>query len=184
MANNIDNIVSKLKAEAGAEIDRIDSQAQEEVQAIRDKILGQAKKEEARILETGDYDARNAYNQIYDNVELRLRDQRLKESQDFIQKIFDLALEKMNKKSDEDFIEEIRQALEGLEEEKLAIRIPKDRLGALKEAGLDLTIDEENWVDSGFVLFNDRVNYNYKYEDILAENRDRIGPQLIDFMSR
>ena len=181
--SKIDNIINKLKEEANEKIEEIQSDAQVEVENLKLQLIDGANKEKDKILEDAKNKAESTYIRISENAEIRIRDQRLVERQRLIDRVMKLSLEKMNSKSDEEFINEIKKILKNLGDKNLRLQIPKSRINALKNANLDVEIDEENFVDNGFVLMSDRINYNYKYEDILQDNRDSIGPELVKFLS-
>ncbi len=181
--SSIDNIINKLKVEAEEKISAIEVESARNVEKLKSELMQKANIEKDKILNSAREKANTTYNRISENAELRIRDQRLRERQNLINRVFDLVLEKMNSKSDSEFIAEIKSALKKIGGEDLTLQIPKNRLEALKKEKLGITIDEENFVENGFVVMSDKMNYNFKYEDILNDARDKIGPELIDFLS-
>lgn len=182
--SSIDNIINKLKEESEETILNIKSEAQRKSEEIKSGLIEDANREKDRILEQAKNRADTTYTRISENAEIRIRDQRLVERQKLIDRVFKLALDKMNSKSDEEFVSDVKKVLENIEEENLTLQAPKSRIESLKKSNLGVKLDEENFVENGFILMSDSMNYNYKYEDILMDNRDTIGPELIKFLSQ
>ena len=181
--SNIDNIINKLKDEANEKIEEIQSDAQKEIESLTHQLIYDANKEKDRILQNANDRAESTYVRISENAEIRIRDQRLVERQRLIDRVMKLSLERMNSKSDDEFVNDIKKVLKNLDDKNLRLQVPQSRVNALKNAGLGVEIDEKNFVDNGFILMSDKINYNYKYEDILQDNRDSIGPELVKFLS-
>lgn len=181
--SNIDNIINKLKDEANEKIEEIQSDAQKEIDSLTHQLINDANKEKDRILQNANDRAESTYVRISENAEIRIRDQRLVERQRLIDRVMKLSLERMNSKSDDEFVNDIKKVLKNLDDKNLRLQVPQSRVNALKNAGLGVEIDEKNFVDNGFILMSDKINYNYKYEDILQDNRDSIGPELVKFLS-
>lgn len=182
--SNIDNIIEKLKVEADEKINKIQREADIKSKKVREEILSKANVERDKILKSSNERAENTYNRISENAEIRIRDQRLHERQNLIDRVFDLALKKMNNKSDDEFVLEIEEAIKNISGDNLSLQVPQSRLSAVKNKNLGINIDEENFVENGFVLSSDKMNYNYNYKDILSANREEIGPQLIEYLSK
>lgn len=181
--SNIDNIIDKLKVEAEEKIAQIERESKIKSKNAKIEILNNANAEREKILKNAKARGDNTYTRISENAEIRIRDQRLKERQNLIDRVFNLALNKMNSKSDLDFVNEIKSAMENISGDNLTLQVPKSRLEAVKKANLGVRLDEENFVNNGFLIMSDKINYNYSYADILSENRAAIGPQLIEFLS-
>lgn len=182
--SNIDNIINKLKKEAEEKIEQIEKDSAEKAKSIKEKLIDEAKIEEERILEDAKSKADTTFNRISENAEIRIRDKRLLERQKLITRVLDKTLEQMSSINDEDFISQIKSALEKVNEKDLVLQVPKSRLDAVKKSDLDVNVDEENFVDNGFILTSDRMNYNYKYEDLLKDMREELGPEIIQFFSQ
>lgn len=182
--SNIDNIIEKLKVEANEKIDIINREAEEKSREVKEEILLAARTQRDKILKDSQDKADSIYSRISENAEIRIRDQRLSERQKLIDRVFDLALKKLNSRPDDEFILEVKKALEGVNAENMTLRVPKSRLEAVKKQNLGIKIDEENFVENGFILSSEKMNYNFNYKDILNDNRDQLGPQLIEFLSK
>lgn len=181
--SNIDNIINKLKEETEDKIKDIQDESRNKAEIVRAELIEAAKVERDRILEQAKNRADTTYTRISENAQIRIRDQRLVERQKLIDKVLKLALAKLNGKTDSEFVEEVKMALQKVDDSNLSLRLPESRLEAVKEANLNLKIDEESFVENGFVLISDRMNYNFKYDDILRDERDVLGPEIIKLMT-
>lgn len=182
--SNIDNIINKIQAEADEKLAAITASKDEKVQAIRSEIIDKANLEKDKILASAKTKSDNIFSRISENAEIRIRDKRLQERQRLIDRVFSLALNKLNSISDEDFIKQVRDVVEKVGDKNLNLIVPKSRINALKEANLDIKIEEDKFVENGFVLSSEKMNYNFKYEDILNDFRNEIGPELIKFLTK
>ncbi|MDO5027962.1 MAG: V-type ATP synthase subunit E family protein [Bacillota bacterium] len=180
--SNIDNITNKIQAEAEEKIAAINADKEVKLQAIRSEIIDQANLEKNKILSSAKSKADNIFSRISENAEIRIRDQRLRERQKLIDRVFDLALDRLNSISDEEFIGQVSKALESIGSDELVIRLEKSRLEAVKNSNLKVKVDQENFVENGFVLIKEKMAYNFKYDDILNDSRNEIGPELIKFL--
>lgn len=182
--SNIDNIINKIQTEAEEQIQAIEFDGKTKAFEVKDKILSEANAEKEKILAEANNKADVIYKRILENVGIRIRDQRLEERQNLIDRVFDLTLDRLNNISDEEFIEKVRAAIEKTGSDDLTLRLPKSRLNAVKNSNLKVKIDEENFVENGFVLSKEKMDYNFKYEDILNDSRNEIGPELIKFLTK
>lgn len=182
--SNIDNIINKLKQEAEEKIELIENDANKKASSIKSELIENAKAEKERILRDAKAKADTTFDRINESTEIRIRDKRLLERQKLIDRVLALAIEKMSSVDDETFINQVKDALSKTGDKDLTLRVPKSRLEAAKKSDLNVKVDEENFVNNGFILTSDKMNYNYKYEDLINDVREELGPEIINFFSQ
>lgn len=176
--SNIDNIIKKLNEEANEKINRIEAESREKGDHERQKIVEIANIEVEGIMDWAKAEAEQTYERIISNAELKVRDQKLFEQQKLFDRVFKLALDKLNLKSDVDFSEEIKKALKAINSDNLTLVVPKERVAGLKALNLNAKISEDEFVDNGFLIKSDRMIYNYKLDDLISAKREDLELEL------
>lgn len=176
--SNIDNIINKLKEEAEEKINRIKADSNEKADHERTKIVNIANAEVELIMEKAKEQAQQAYERIISGAELTVRDKKLSEQQKLFDRIMDLSLTKMSKKTDLEFSEDIKKAIDEINSDNVSLVVPKERVSGLKGLNLKAKIAEDEFVENGFIIKSDRMVYNYKLDDLINAKREDLELEL------
>lgn len=163
--SNLENIREKILADAKAQVASIEAGAEKEIEALIKPEREAAEREKERLIEQGHRNAENAKERAVNAAELGVRNAKLAAKQGVLEKVYSMAKEALNGLSDEDYTELIKKAVEkvGLKGGE-TILLQEGREVDL--SGLNLSVDEEK-VDSGFVLRQGDILYNYKFSDLV-----------------
>jgi Archaeal/vacuolar-type H+-ATPase subunit E len=186
--SGLTNLIEKISADCSEEAGRIIDAAKAEADEIRAKAEKSAEVEKERILSSADAEAKRLYNQLIINKRLELRDRQLAERRAVIDGIYDIALDSLNKLSDDGFGEFLRVGLVSLDFQSGELILPDnysvdvDALNAfLSENGkgrVTLYAGSRK-ISGGFVLIEDGVEYNNTFEAILAYRRDVLDVDIL-----
>lgn len=173
--SNIENIIERIKAQAHEEIEEISSFHLQEGQHEADKIRQEAKNEAEKILKNAEDKASRLYEQTISAARLKKRDEKIQKEQEFIDRIFALAVEKFNSQSNEDFEKMVIEASRKLNEEYELV-VPKSRRKYFTKKGYKLA-DES--ISDGFILKTNSVDYNNKFTDMLSGHRQALAGEIV-----
>ncbi len=170
-------IVEKARAEAG----RILAQSEAEADAQRDSLMAQAHT-----------DAERAKEQIVNGEQLKLRDRKLAAKQETIDRVFAIALERLNAGMNEKeylrFLESylVDAPIAGTEQVVLPARfqslnlapINLKRIAAGKVGQLTAAQDAQA-IDGGFVLTNEGAQNKFTFDSLLDYYRDELEREVV-----
>ena len=100
----IENITGRIQADAQAEIDRIQADAQAQADKIRAGYTARAQREAADILAKGEKSAQERGARLVSAAEMEARKMTLAAKQEVLDEAFDLALDKLLKLPEEEYI--------------------------------------------------------------------------------
>lgn len=177
--SNLDNLIQKVfddaKIEAGKFQDEANKKRDEIIQEQEDK----AYKERDVILKKAQEDAKAQENMIRSNAELKARDSVLSARQDVLDRTFELAKEKLANLGNFEYAEFIKSKLKSLDlkgDEILVV--PSGKVDLVKSLGLSLDVSDTQTVDSGFVLADKDVNYNFSFETLIDFQREDLEADI------
>ncbi|MDO5725168.1 MAG: V-type ATP synthase subunit E [Tissierellia bacterium] len=177
--SNLDNIISKLTENAKEEAAKIAEKSKntcseiiskkvEEATSIKTQILNEANKDAERILERAESDAR-----------LKSRDKVLKAKEEVLDRVFDKTKELLRDLDDEKYLEFFKKIINEVEPEKDAeIILQKGRLELIKKDFSNLNINEEKYLNSGFIIKEENRIYNYNFDEMVDYQRTDFESEL------
>lgn len=168
----LENIIDKIKGEAKEEAEKIINKAEEEKREILENSNAKAKAEADRIINRAEIDSEGILKRAKSSKELQARDKILKAKQDKIDEVLRKVLEELKNLSNEDFINYVKNSIEGIDISKDAVlKVPERYKDAIEKANLGFKISDEN-VDEGFTLNYKNLQYNGDFKSILSSKRE------------
>lgn len=182
MKDGIHAIIQKINADAeehgGAHFEQIKNIIDEEINNENYIYLRELEKRREMLKRTNEQE----YARIFERMVSRLNREILKYQHNLTDEIFDMAVSKLRDISEKEFSDMFRSAIKGLKGRFVLYlgELSKGRLDiteiekAVKESdGTDIILSSETIPKkSGFVLRDDRVEYNCLFEDLIEDKKN------------
>lgn len=177
--SNLDNLIQKILEDAKVEAGKIREEADKKRNEIIHEQEEKANKERDILIEKTKKDASLQDNMILSNAELRVRNDLLKARQDILDKVFQLAKEKLVNLGDKEYTDFVVNKLGGLNlKGKETLLVPKAKVDLVKSLDLKLEISDSATLESGFILMDNNVNYNFSFDTLIDFQRDDLETEI------
>lgn len=168
--NNLEKILDKIKQDAASEASKIT----EEKKKLREKIIEektkQAQDEALKIID----DAKKVAAQRLSNAETKAnrekRDIKLRAKNDVVEKVLDLALEKLKRISKEDYLRFIKSHIKNLDVKDAAITL-SEQYKDMDVSFLPYKKSDET-VEDGFLITKGNIVYDNSFKSLIEYNRN------------
>lgn len=180
----INKVVEDAKAEGKAKYEAAQAEQAQEISEFEQKLEQQATKEK----ETIEKHYKNIVEREKQSATNKMKIKQLSQKQDFFSDVYAKAIETLTSLSEEEFTQLVRAALQQLpttENTRLKLgEYSKDQLSgkslqALQAEFSGLSFDEETVRgDGGFVLEQEKVDYNFIFGRLINENKDELSREL------
>jgi hypothetical protein len=113
----------------------------------------------------------------------KVRNEELSAKQEVIDKVFGYAYMSLKDLKDEDYLKLLKKMLENedLSEEKV-LKVPVGKKEIAKDLIKEEKIIEEPSLESGFIIVDGNVIYNYSFRDILDEMREELETEIASYL--
>jgi V/A-type H+-transporting ATPase subunit E len=180
--SNLDNLIAKILSDAEGEAQRILAEAKEKAARIYNESAANAEKEKGEIIAQAEKEAAKQAEQIELGKKLEIRDLQLNAKQSVIDKVFDLALKKLNGMPKDKFWKFLSDSLVKMDLDGEELILPakyevKDltELNAFlqqkgKKGNLTLYTGDRK-LDGGFILVKNGIENNNTFETLIQYYR-------------
>lgn len=177
--SNLEAMVERIINDSKREAEKIISLAKEEANSVIKTEADKAEKEKEDILERAKKDSTQIIERIISGEELKSRDKILSAKQEVMDKVFDLAKDKMKDLDDNKYTDYLKSAVEKLNlSGDYQISIPAKYEKAVAGLGLTGKVQVKDNLNSGFQISTGSTNYNYTFEDLIDFNRDDLETEV------
>lgn len=186
----LDNLTAKIIADSQAEAASIISAANAQAEQIEAAAAENAQREKEHILAEAKTDAAREEDQIVVGKTLEMRDANLRAKQDVLDKVFAIALERLNAMDKNEYFAFLAAQLSRMDLDGEEILLPEkygvtniDELNqALKDAGKkgNLVLSgSERKINGGFVLSKNGIEQNNTFEALVEFYRYELESEVI-----
>lgn len=188
----IETIIGRIQADAQQEIDAVLAQARTEADGVTARYKAQAEQASADILEKGKRGMEEVHHRLISTAEMDAKKQELSTKQEALDRAFSLALDKLNKLPEEDYVNLLaklaakasnsgREQLifSGADRARYGVKVATRANELLQSAGrpAELTLSEQTRDFQGGLLVSDGdVEVNCTFETLVRLARsDAVG---------
>ncbi len=177
--SNLENLVEKILADAKENASIVINEAnkaKEEIIASREKEANENKK---RIIDKAIRDSNLAKERIISGAELKVRNEKLKTKQNLIEKVFNVANERLENLDDDKYLSFLTNTLNSLDltgEEVLVV--PEKIKSKAKKLKLRSKVSEDETVESGFLIKDKGIILNYTFGSLVEHYRDELEAEI------
>ena len=184
--SNLDNLTSKIISDAEVKKNEIINEANEKASEIVNKKVEEANKKASSIKEKAKVESISIKDRIISKTDLEIRNNKLKAKQDVINKVFQLAVEKLKSMNNDEFENFMKTSILNLDIEgdeeiiineedkaKLSEKFLENVNEELKSKGKkgNLYFKSNNQIDGGFIINKNGIEINYSFKELVNSLR-------------
>ncbi|MBU3110362.1 V-type ATP synthase subunit E [Clostridium lacusfryxellense] len=196
--SNLEKLAAKIIEDAKIKAEVILKEAKNNENILIENKTKEAEGLKSQMMEKTKVEAIMVSKRIISNSQLKARNEKLVAMQNMIDKVFEIALEKLTSMSDNEYLELLKNYLlsmpiagneeiilpgkykgivsnEYLYEINLSLKT-NGKLGELK-----LSSDERD-IKSGFVVFKNGIEINNTFESLVNSLRDELEPEIVNVL--
>lgn len=177
--SNLDNLTSKIINDAKEKAAEIEKKAKETAEEKYNSSMKKAQEKKEKILETGKRERELLSERMKSGANLKARDDKLKAKQSAIDKVILKLKERLVNMSEGEYIDYISKNIDASsfnENKKLIVK--REYVNKVKERFPNIKVEENEFVNSGFIVEENGIQENYTFEVKLDFMRDELEVEI------
>ena len=176
--SNLDNLTSKILADAKAQADKIVKDAQEKAQHKYDLEIKKINAKKETVLENARRDRELLSERIKSSANLKARNKKLEAKQTIIDKVIDKLKTKLVNMDGKKYINYLNQNIDKKTIAGKELIVKKEFVGKVKKEFSGAKVKENEFVTSGFIVEENGIQENYTFEVKLDFMRDELEVEI------
>lgn len=177
--SNLDNLVKKILDDAKERADGIIDEANKAKEEIISSKEKEANEQRNKILERATTETSLLKERVISSAELKARNEILKAKQNVMDRVFNMAKEKLKDLDGDRYISFLKNTLKTLElSGKETIVVPEKMRDRIKKLGLFIKVSDDETVDSGFLIKGEGVILNYSFDSLIDHYREELEIEI------
>lgn len=166
--SNLENLTEKIKKDAKDEASSILEAVNKEKDALVKAKQLEGEKKKAEIIEKAEFDNNLLRERIISKAEVDSRNILLEEKQRIIKRVFLLAKENLKNLDKKTYVDYLKNKIDSLDlKGKETLIIQENMVDEVKKLDLPYKISKEEFVESGFLIKDENIFINYKFNDLV-----------------
>ena len=189
--SNLENLIDKIIKDSQEQAEQILKNAKAQAESIRKNTEAELDEERKKVITDAESAAETAAEQIIINQRFEIRNNSLQAKQKTIDHVFDIALEKLNNLTKEEFLSFLEKSILDLSADGEEIILPSkyqfgnidwlnDFLKKNNQKGNLKLYKGERDINGGFILLKDGIEQNSTFEALLQFHRYELENAVID----
>ena len=176
--SNLDNLTSKILADAKAQADKIVKDAQEKAQHKYDLEIKKINAKKETVLENARRDRELLSERIKSSANLKARNKKLEAKQAVIDKVIDKLKTKLVNMDEKKYINYLNKNIDKKTITGKELIVKKEFLNKVKKEFPSAKVKENEFVTSGFIIEENGIQENYTFEAKLDFMRDELEVEI------
>ena len=176
--SNLDNLTSKILADARAQADKIVKDAQEKAQHKYDLEIKRINAKKETVLENARRDRELLSERIKSSANLKARNKKLEAKQAVIDKVIDKLKTKLVNMNGKKYINYLNQNIDKKTIAGKELIVKKEFVGKVKKEFPGAKVKGNEFVTSGFIIEENGIQENYTFEVKLDFMRDELEVEI------
>ena len=176
--SNLDNLTSKILADAKAQADKIVKDAQEKAQHKYDLEIKKINAKKEIVLENARRDRELLSERIKSSANLKARNRKLEAKQAVIDKVIDKLKTKLVNMDEKKYINYLNQNIDKNTITGKELIVKKEFAEKVKKKFLGAKVKKNEFVTSGFIIEENGIQENYTFEVKLDFMRDELEVEI------
>ena len=176
--SNLDNLTSKILADAKAQADKIVKDAQEKAQHKYDLEIKKINAKKETVLENARRDRKLLSERIKSSANLKARNKKLEAKQTIIDKVIDKLKTKLVNMDEKKYINYLNQNIDKKTITGKELIVKKEFVDRVKQEFSTAKVKENEFVSSGFIIEENGIQENYTFEVKLDFMRDELEVEI------
>lgn len=178
--SNLENITNKILAEAKQQAADIEAEAREFSDQYLEREQAKVQAQAELLIDRAKAEAEHKKNMLISHARLKSRDQELQAKQTVLAKTFELAKTALRELDDTQYRDFLTKTLERIDlkgSEQLIV--PTDKYELVQAMGLELALEKDPSVTSGFQIQDHQTKLNFSFDDLVDEARDSMEGDIV-----
>lgn len=182
---SVKNIIDKILDDAKAKESDILEKANKEAEKIKDCKNAEIESMLENNKLKAEQEGINKRDRLIQNAYLQVRNNKLKAKQEMISSVFDKTLEKLSNLSDAEFVEFVKNSLNGLNITENAVILMNSKKHSVVSSKLINEIngkfsigEPDETLEDGFVVKVDNVHYNFTFKSIVESMKSDLISEI------
>ena len=176
--SNLDNLTSKILADAKAQADKIVKDAQEKAQHKYDLEIKKINAKKETVLENARRDRELLSERIKSSANLKARNKKLEAKQAVIDKVIDKLKTKLVNMDEKKYINYLNKNIDKKTITGKKLIVKKEFVGKVKKEFPGAKVKGNEFVTSGFIIEENGIQENYTFEVKLDFMRDELEVEI------
>lgn len=176
--SNLDNLTSKILADAKAQADKIVKDAQEKAQHKYDLEIKKINAKKETVLENARRDRELLSERIKSSANLKARNRKLEAKQALIDKVIDKLKTKLVNMDEKKYINYLNQNIDKNTITGKELIVKKEFAEKVKKEFSGAKVKKNEFVTSGFIIEENGIQENYTFEVKLDFMRDELEVEI------
>ena len=176
--SNLDNLTSKILADAKAQADKIIKDAQEKAQHKYDLEIKKINAKKETVLENARRDRELLSERIKSSANLKARNKKLEAKQTIIDKVIDKLKTKLVNMDEKKYINYLHQNIDKKTITGKELIVKKEFVEKVKKEFPGAKVKKNEFVTSGFIVEENGIQENYTFEVKLDFMRDELEVEI------
>ena len=176
--SNLDNLTSKILADAKAQADKIIKDAQKKAQHKYDLEIKKINAKKETVLENARRDRELLSERIKSSANLKARNKKLEAKQTIIDKVIDKLKTKLVNMDEKKYINYLNKNIDKKTITGKELIVKKEFVEKVKKEFSGAKVKENEFVTSGFIVEENGIQENYTFEVKLDFMRDELEVEI------
>ncbi|MDY0235653.1 MAG: V-type ATP synthase subunit E [Gudongella sp.] len=173
--SNLENLTQKIVDDAKEKADEIKTNADKKALVLVANRVKEANERKEKIISKATQEAAMMKERVVSSAELKIRDEKLVVKNIILDKVFEVAKKELLSINDKDYLNFVKSSLKEIEYSSDAVlNVPKGKMESLKDLGETIKVVENDSVESGFMIFDEDIIYNYTFRSLVDDIREEM----------
>ncbi|WP_422484870.1 V-type ATP synthase subunit E [Gudongella sp. DL1XJH-153] len=178
--SNLDNLTQKILEDAKNKASEIVKGAEKRNDSLINQRVKEANERKEKILEKAAAEAEMLKDRVISSAELKVRDEKLSAKQEVMDTVFKMAKDKLSDLDQKEYLRFVESSIKDIDiEGKPSVLVKKEKVQQLKELSDEVALVEDESVDSGFILKDGDIIYNYTFDALVDEIREDLEGEIV-----
>jgi V/A-type H+-transporting ATPase subunit E len=177
--SNLDNLTQKILEDAKNKASEIVEEAEKKNKSHINHRVKEANERKEKIIEKAAAEAQMLKSRVISSAELKVRDEKLSAKQEVMDKVFQMAKDKLSNLDKNEYLDYVKSSFEKIKTDgKPTLLIPTGKMDQLKELSKEMELVEDESVKSGYILKDGEIVYNYTFDALVDEIREDLEGEI------
>ena len=178
--SNLENLTQKIIDDAQEKANGIRTNADNKAKVLVSSRVKEANDRKEKILEKAALEAAMMKERVISSAELKIRDEKLVVKHAVLDKVFQASKEELLNLDDKGYFNIVKNLLKEITySNKAVLNVPKGKRIVLDSLESNIKIVEDESIESGFMIFDEDIIYNYKFDSFVDEIREEVEALIV-----
>lgn len=177
--SKLENLTKKILDDAGAQAEAVKENAHKKSEVVINNKIKEAHDRKEKIIEKATAESEMMKDRVVSSAELKVRDEKLKAKQKVMDKVFLMAKESLNGLDEQDYISFLKSTMDKTQMKgKGSLLVPRGYKEKIESVLKDMEVSEDDDLESGFIIRDEDVIYNYTFDSLVDEIREELEGEI------